>query len=85
VAQDATAKRERKEKLEDILVVDCDVHVLARGEELALPNLGMETVHHVHADDMAQAFVRSLDSWSVAVGGELPRRLSGRVGPAWLR
>jgi hypothetical protein len=27
VAQDATAKRERKEKLEDILVVDCDVHV----------------------------------------------------------
>ncbi len=41
---------------------------LARGEELALPNLGMETVHHVHADDMAQAFVRSLDSWSVAVG-----------------
>jgi nucleoside-diphosphate-sugar epimerase len=41
---------------------------LARGEELALPNLGMETVHHVHADDVAQAFVRSLDSWSVAVG-----------------
>ncbi len=27
MAQDATAKRERKEKLEDILVVDCDVHV----------------------------------------------------------
>jgi nucleoside-diphosphate-sugar epimerase len=41
---------------------------LARGEELALPNLGMETVHHVHADDVAQAFVRSLESWSVAVG-----------------
>src|SRR5215217_673471 len=41
---------------------------LARGEELALPNLGMETVHHVHADDVAQAFMRSLDSWSVAVG-----------------
>src|SRR5919107_200953 len=42
--------------------------LLARGEELALPNLGMETVHHVHADDVAQAFMRSLDSWSVAVG-----------------
>jgi nucleoside-diphosphate-sugar epimerase len=41
---------------------------LARGEELALPNLGMETVHHVHADDVAQAFVRALDSWGVAVG-----------------
>src|SRR5918994_965949 len=41
---------------------------LARGEELAFPNLGMETVHHVHADDVAQAFMRSLDSWSVAVG-----------------
>ena len=29
---------------------------LSRGEALALPNLGMETVHHVHADDVAQAF-----------------------------
>ena len=41
---------------------------LANGEELILPNLGMETVHHVHADDVAQAFVRALDNWSVAVG-----------------
>jgi nucleoside-diphosphate-sugar epimerase len=41
---------------------------LSRGEELALPNLGMETVHHVHANDVARAFVRALDSWSVAVG-----------------
>src|SRR5215208_5479147 len=41
---------------------------LARGEELALPNLGMETVHHVHADDVAQASVRALYNWSVAVG-----------------
>lgn len=30
--------------------------VLSRGERLALPNLGLETVHHVHADDVAQAF-----------------------------
>jgi nucleoside-diphosphate-sugar epimerase len=29
---------------------------LANGEEVILPNLGMETVHHVHADDVAQAF-----------------------------
>jgi nucleoside-diphosphate-sugar epimerase len=41
---------------------------LVRGEELVLPNLGMETVHHVHADDVAQAFVRALDNWSGAVG-----------------
>jgi nucleoside-diphosphate-sugar epimerase len=41
---------------------------LARGEELALPNLGMETVHHVHADDVAQAFMRALASRSTAVG-----------------
>jgi nucleoside-diphosphate-sugar epimerase len=41
---------------------------LARGEELALPNLGMETLHHVHADDVAQAFERALSNWSAAVG-----------------
>lgn len=29
---------------------------LASGEELILPNFGMETVHHVHADDVARAF-----------------------------
>lgn len=33
---------------------------LARGETLALPNFGMETVHHVHADDVAQSFMRAL-------------------------
>lgn len=33
---------------------------LAKGDELALPNFGLETVHHVHADDVAQAFARAL-------------------------
>jgi nucleoside-diphosphate-sugar epimerase len=41
---------------------------LARGDELLLPNLGMETVHHVHADDVAQAFMGALNNRSVAVG-----------------
>ncbi len=41
---------------------------LARGEELALPNLGLETVHHVHADDVAQAFMQTLGNWGAAVG-----------------
>jgi nucleoside-diphosphate-sugar epimerase len=41
---------------------------LARGEEVALPNLGLETVHHVHADDVAQAFVKAMTHWGSAVG-----------------
>lgn len=41
---------------------------IARGEELCLPNLGLETVHHVHADDVAQLFMRALANWSTAVG-----------------
>jgi nucleoside-diphosphate-sugar epimerase len=41
---------------------------LARGEELALPNFGMETVHHVHADDVAQVFIQAMRHWSQAVG-----------------
>ncbi len=41
---------------------------LARGEELALPNLGLETLHHVHADDVAQAFEKALTHWRSAVG-----------------
>lgn len=41
---------------------------LARGEELALSNFGMETVHHVHADDVAQIFMQAIANRSVAVG-----------------
>jgi len=41
---------------------------LAKGEEVLLPNLGMETVHHVHAADVAQAFVQALVHWEAAVG-----------------
>ena len=41
---------------------------LARGEELCLPNLGMETLHHVHADDVAQAFMLAVAHHSAAVG-----------------
>jgi nucleoside-diphosphate-sugar epimerase len=33
---------------------------MMRGEPLTLPNFGMETVHHVHADDVAQAFVQAI-------------------------
>lgn len=41
---------------------------LAHGEEITLPNLGLETVHHVHADDVAQSFMMALAHWSTAVG-----------------
>lgn len=41
---------------------------LAAGQELALANLGMESVHHVHADDVAQAFARALEHPEAAAG-----------------
>lgn len=41
---------------------------LAKGDELALPNFGLETVHHVHADDVAQGFERAMTHWQAAVG-----------------
>ncbi len=41
---------------------------LARGNMVPLPNLGNETVHHVHADDVAQAFVCAIEHWPPAAG-----------------
>ena len=41
---------------------------LATGKEVLIPHLGNETVHHVHVDDVAQAFERALDHWPHAVG-----------------
>lgn len=41
---------------------------LAAGKPLTLPNFGLETVHHVHPDDVAQAFELALRSPSAAAG-----------------
>jgi nucleoside-diphosphate-sugar epimerase len=41
---------------------------LARGDEITLPNFGMETVHHVHADDIALMFMLAIANWSQSVG-----------------
>lgn len=41
---------------------------IARGEELALPNFGLETVHHVHADDLARLVMAILASRVTAIG-----------------
>jgi nucleoside-diphosphate-sugar epimerase len=42
--------------------------ILAEGKELVLPGLGMETVHHVHADDLAQAFQKAIENRNRALG-----------------
>ena len=41
---------------------------LARGEPVALPDLGLYTLHHVHADDVAQAFQCALGARAAALG-----------------
>jgi nucleoside-diphosphate-sugar epimerase len=42
--------------------------LIARGGELVLPNLGHETLHHVHADDVAQWIIRAIENRAASVG-----------------
>lgn len=42
--------------------------LIARGETLVLPNFGLETVHHVHADDVAQMFMGAIGNWGASAG-----------------
>lgn len=41
---------------------------IARGEALSLPNSGMETVHHIHADDIAALIMAALGNWRASTG-----------------
>ncbi len=41
---------------------------IAGGEPLALPNFGLETVHHVHADDLARLVMSIIANRSTSVG-----------------
>ena len=41
---------------------------LANGQEVLIPNLGLETLHHVHADDVATGFMQALINKEQAVG-----------------
>jgi nucleoside-diphosphate-sugar epimerase len=41
---------------------------LANGNEITLPEFGRETLHHVHAGDVAQAFTKAVSHWPDAVG-----------------
>ena len=38
------------------------------GKELLIPNIGLETVHHVHADDVSGMFMAAMNNWSTSVG-----------------
>ena len=41
---------------------------IARGDTLELPNFGMETIHHIHADDIAALLILAMSNWSASVG-----------------
>src|SRR3974390_2227185 len=42
--------------------------LIARGEELVLPNLGLEMLHHVHADDVAQWIICAIEQRAASIG-----------------
>ena len=41
---------------------------IKRGDELALPNFGMETVHHIHAEDIADQVMAAIGNRDAAIG-----------------
>jgi nucleoside-diphosphate-sugar epimerase len=41
---------------------------LSRGEEVLIPNSGSETLHHVHAEDVARAFLLAVENRAGSVG-----------------
>ncbi|MCC5894081.1 MAG: NAD-dependent epimerase/dehydratase family protein [Alkalibacterium sp.] len=47
---------------------DTVFQMIAEGKELCLPNLGMETLHPVHGEDVAQMFVDAMNHRSQALG-----------------
>ena len=49
---------------------------IADGQEIKLPNFGMETIHHVHAYDVAQCFYKAITHRKNALG-EVFEAMSG--------
>jgi nucleoside-diphosphate-sugar epimerase len=43
-------------------------YAVSAGQEIAVPGLGAELMHHVHADDVAQAFQLAIDHRDAAAG-----------------
>ncbi|WP_108397411.1 NAD-dependent epimerase/dehydratase family protein [Devosia submarina] len=52
---------------------------IAQGRPLALPNFGLETVHHVHADDVAQVIIGAINNPGVAIGESFHAVSSGAL------
>lgn len=52
--------------------------LIARGDELVLPNLGLEMVHHVHAGDVAQWIICAIENRAASVG-EVFNTVSGQA------
>ena len=49
--------------------LDPDIwYALSAGQEIAVPGLGAELMHHVHADDVAQAFQLAIEQRDAASG-----------------
>ena len=42
--------------------------IIARGDELVLPNIGLEMLHHVHADDVALWVMCAIDNRAASIG-----------------
>jgi nucleoside-diphosphate-sugar epimerase len=42
--------------------------LIAHGEELVLPNLGLEMLHHVHADDVARWIICAIENRAASIG-----------------
>lgn len=41
---------------------------IGKGKKLTLPNFGLETVHHIHADDIAALMMAAISNWRAATG-----------------
>jgi nucleoside-diphosphate-sugar epimerase len=57
-------------------------HTLSAGKPLAVPGIGAEQMHHVHADDVAQSFEKAIEHRDAAAGEDFnvvaPRSLNVR-------
>ncbi len=66
-------------------------YALSAGQEIAFPGLGAELMHHVHADDVAQAFQLAVENRDAAAGESFnvvaPSALTARgflaIAAAW--
>jgi nucleoside-diphosphate-sugar epimerase len=52
---------------------------IAQGKPLSLPNFGLETIHHVHADDVAQVIVGAMNNRAACNGESFHAVSSGAL------